>query len=60
MTDKTYLEEFLDGVTDDLSKRLVDTFTSGHRDPEVKPTDLVLRLKEEMEAALPRSPNASD
>jgi hypothetical protein len=60
MTDKNYLEEFVAGVAGDLSKRLVETFVEGHRDPAAKPIDLVTRLKEQMEQALHRASDAPD
>jgi hypothetical protein len=60
MIDKNYLEEFVAGVAGDLSKRLVDTFVEGHRDPATRPIDLVTRLKEQMEQALHRVIDAPD
>jgi hypothetical protein len=60
MTDKTHLEEFVEGVTDDLSKKLVATFVEGHRDPLMKQAEIITRLKEEMEAALSRGTDAAD
>lgn len=59
MTDKSYLEEFTQGVTQGLSKRLVDVFVAGHRDPSLKTVDVVTRLKEQMEQELQRDDDAA-
>ena len=60
MSEKNYLAEFVAGVESRLSKRLVETFVQGHRDPATKPIDLVTRLKEQMEQALREVSDASD
>jgi hypothetical protein len=60
MSEKNYLAEFVAGVESRLSKRLVETFVEGHRDPATKPIDLVTRLKEQMEQALREVSDASD
>lgn len=60
MTDKNYLDEFVAEVTGDLSKRLVEIFIEGHRNPATKAVDLVTRLKEQMEQALQGVSDAPD
>jgi hypothetical protein len=59
MTDKTHLEEFEGGVSKALSKSLINTFIDCHRDPSVKPEDIVTRLKEQMEIALSEDADAA-
>lgn len=59
MTDKSYLEEFTQGVSGELAKRLVDVFVKGHRDPTLKTQDVITRLKEEMEKELQRDDDAA-
>jgi hypothetical protein len=53
MPDKTHLEEFIGGVTDELPKRLVQVFAECSCDAAMKPADIITRLKEKMEEALP-------
>lgn len=52
MTDKSHLDEFGAGQVQPLSKQLIETFVTGHRDPTVKAVDLVTRLKDVMTHAL--------
>jgi hypothetical protein len=59
MTDKSYLEEFTEGVSGGLSQKLVDILIEGHRDPSTKQVDIVTRLKEQMEQALHRDTDAA-
>jgi hypothetical protein len=60
MPDKTHLEEFIDGVTEDLPKRLVRVFTKCSCDTAMKPADIITRLKEKMEEALRPDDDAAD
>lgn len=60
MTDKSHLDEFGAGRQLELSKQLVATFIAGHRDPAVKATDLVTRLKDVMEKALQEPADAAE
>ena len=60
MTDKSYLDEFGAGQVQPLSKQLIETFVTGHRDPIVKSVDLVTRLKDVMTQALQDSVNATE
>jgi hypothetical protein len=59
MTDKSYLEEFAQGVSGVLAKRLVDVFIEGHRDTALKTQDVITHLKEEMEKELLRENDAA-
>jgi hypothetical protein len=52
MTDPTHLNELISALSRPLSRKLVETFRDGSRDPAVAKTDYVQRLKNEMEAAL--------
>lgn len=60
MTDSTHLEAFGAGVSKPLSRRLVAAFIEGHRDPTVKATDLVIKLKDLMDCHLREGDNATD
>jgi hypothetical protein len=54
------LEEFLDDVTEELSRQLVEVFTDCRRDATLKQADIVTRLKETMEDALRTEDDAAD
>jgi hypothetical protein len=45
MTDKTHLDELLDGTTEDLGKKLVAEFIKLVRDPEVATSSYPARLR---------------
>ena len=60
MTDKSHLDEFGASQDQQLSKQLVAAFIAGHRDPTMKATDLVTRLKDVMEQALQEPANAAE
>jgi hypothetical protein len=60
VSDNSHLEEFLDGMTANLPKRLVEVFAECSRDIAMKPADIIMRLKEIMEDALRSSDNAAD
>ena len=59
MTDKTHLEAFGVAISKPLSKTLVAAFTRSHRDPAVRPGDVVLLLKDEMERHLTEADDAA-
>jgi hypothetical protein len=52
MTDSSHLEAFERATSATLSKRLVATFTTSHRDPSLKAADVVTRLKDVMEQGI--------
>jgi hypothetical protein len=55
MADHAHLNEILASMSKPLSRKLVESFRDGIRDPSVSKSDCVQRLKEEMEAALHES-----
>lgn len=59
MTDKTHLEAFAGGLSAPLATELVAIFARGHRDPSLKPTDVVLKLREAMERHLTEGDHAA-
>jgi hypothetical protein len=52
MTDQTHLNDLILATVKPLSRKLVEAFRDAVRDPDVAKADYVLRLKNEMEAAL--------
>jgi len=52
VTDKTHIEEFSQTITEALSRKLVAVFMERHCDHTLKESDVITRLKEQMEAAL--------
>jgi hypothetical protein len=58
MTDRVHLEEFGEGISEGLAKKLVATFVECHRNPSLSSADVVTRLKEQMEQALSEDADA--
>jgi hypothetical protein len=56
MADHAHLNKILANTSKPLSRKLVQTFRDGIRDPSVSKSDCVQRLKEEMDAALHEGP----
>lgn len=60
MLRKDYVGELRIQGDADLQSRLIDTFSKLRQQDGIKHADIVTRLKEQMEAALNTSTNASD
>lgn len=60
MTSKDYIARLRTRDQDDLSTRLIDTFSKLRQQEGMKHADIVTRLKEHMEAALRPSTDAPD